>query len=85
MRLKITCVPQFLLNSSKFIFYLSYPSQDYKSPKNLQNWKKTFLDNAEIAMEPAKAVRECKTKIKELEARNDKYAKVVGRLTVERD
>ena len=27
-------------------------------PKNLQNWKATFLANAEIAMEPAKAVKE---------------------------
>jgi len=26
------------------------------APKNLQNWKKTFLENAEIAMEPSKAV-----------------------------
>ena len=25
------------------------------TPKNLQNWKKIFLENAEIAMEPAKA------------------------------
>jgi len=26
------------------------------NPKNLQNWKKIFLENAEVAMEPAKAV-----------------------------
>ena len=55
------------------------------TPKNLQNWKKTFLDNAEIAMEPARAVKEYKNAIKELEAKNDEYAKIVGRLTVERD
>ena len=24
------------------------------NPKNLQNWKKIFLENAEVAMEPAK-------------------------------
>jgi putative transposase len=30
------------------------------TPKNLQNWKKIFLENAEIAMEPAKAVKEYK-------------------------
>jgi len=35
-------------------------------PKNIQNWKKQFLDNAEIAMEPAKAVKEYKDKIKDL-------------------
>ncbi len=28
------------------------------TPKNLQNWKKIFLDNAEIAMEPSKAVKD---------------------------
>jgi len=26
--------------------------------KNLQNWKATFLSNAEMAMEPSKAVKE---------------------------
>ena len=55
------------------------------TPKNLHNWKKTFLDNAEIAMEPARAVKEYKNQIKELEVKNDEYAKIVGKLTVERD
>ncbi len=27
------------------------------TPKNLQNWKKIFLENAEIAMESLKAVK----------------------------
>jgi putative transposase len=27
------------------------------TPKNLQNWKKIFLDNAEIAMEHSKVVK----------------------------
>ena len=54
-------------------------------PKNLINWKKQFLDNAEIAMEPAKAVKEYKEQIKTLEKKVDKYAKTVGKLTVERD
>ena len=27
-------------------------------PRNLQIWKKTFLENAEIAMEPANATKE---------------------------
>ena len=53
--------------------------------KNLQNWKKQFLENAEIAMEPAKAVKEYKEQIKELEKKVDRYAKTVGKLTVERD
>ena len=54
-------------------------------PKNLINWKKQFLENAEIAMEPSKAVKEYKDQIKELEKKVDKYAKTVGKLTVERD
>ena len=29
-------------------------------PQNLVNWKKIFLANAEIAMEPSKAVKEYK-------------------------
>ncbi len=53
--------------------------------RNLQKWKKQFLENAEIAMEPAKAVKEYKEQIKELEKKVDKYAKTVGKLTVERD
>jgi len=27
-------------------------------PQNLQNWKKTLLANAEITMDPSKAVKE---------------------------
>ncbi|MEO1927729.1 MAG: transposase, partial [Nautiliaceae bacterium] len=47
-------------------------------PKNLMNWKKQFLENAEIAMEPSRAVKEYKEQIKELEKKVDKYAKTVG-------
>ena len=54
-------------------------------PKNLINWKKQFLENAEIAMEPSKVVKEYKDQIKELEKKVDKYAKTVGKLTVERN
>ena len=36
-------------------------------------------------MEPSKAVKEYKEQIKELEKKVDKYAKTVGKLTVERD
>jgi putative transposase len=36
-------------------------------PKNIINWKKQFLANAEIAMEPSKAVKEYKEQIKDLE------------------
>ena len=54
-------------------------------PNNLTNWKKQFLENAEIAMDPAGATKEYKEQIKELEKKVDKYAKTAGKLTVERD
>jgi len=55
------------------------------TPKHILNWKKIFLENAEIAMEPEKAVQEYKTKIDELEMKVDKYAKKVGELTLENE
>ena len=54
-------------------------------PKNLQNWKATFLANAELAMEPSKAIKEYKDENKKLHAKIDEYARVVGKITVERD
>ena len=45
--------------------------------KNIQNWKKIFLDNAVIAMEPAKAVKEYKSENNKLQHEVDKYAKKV--------
>lgn len=54
-------------------------------PKNLSNWKEIFLSNAELAMEPSKAVKEYKEQVVELQSKVDKYAKVVGKITVERD
>lgn len=36
-------------------------------------------------MEPSKAVKEYKDQIAELQIRVDRYAKVVGKITVERD
>ena len=54
-------------------------------PKNLQNWKAKFLANAELAMEPSKAVKEYKDENAELKDKLDEYARVVGKITVERD
>jgi putative transposase len=54
-------------------------------PKNIQNWKKIFLENAEVAMEPAKAVKEYKDEINNLNKKVDEYAKKVGQLTLEKD
>jgi len=55
------------------------------NPKNLQNWKKTFLENAEVAMEPAKAVKEYKDEVAKLKVQVGEYAKKVGQLTLEKD
>ena len=52
-------------------------------PKNIQNWKNIFLANAVVAMEPAKAVKEYNEEIDKLKAKNDEYAKIVAKLTVE--
>jgi putative transposase len=60
-------------------------SENNITPKNLQNWKKIFLENAEVAMEPAKAVKEYKEENVKLQIKLDEYAKTVGRLTVEKD
>ncbi len=60
-------------------------SKNNITPKNLQNWKKIFLENAVVAMEPAKAVQEYKTVITQLEAKVGAYAKKVGQLTVENE
>jgi putative transposase len=61
-------------------------ASDYKIiPKNLQNWKATFIANAELAMEPKKASIAYKEKIIDLQKINDEYAKVVGKLTVEKE
>jgi len=55
------------------------------NPKNLQNWKKIFIENAEVAMEPAKAVKEYKVEIDNLNKKVNDYAKKVGELTLEKD
>lgn len=55
------------------------------NPKNLQNWKKLFLENAEVAMEPAKAVKEYKDEVASLKIKVGEYAKKVGELTLEKD
>ncbi len=60
-------------------------SKNNITPKNLQNWKKIFLNNAVVAMEPAKAVKEYKEENIKLKAKLDEYAKVVGQLTVENE
>ena len=48
-------------------------SKNNITPKNIQNWKKIFLDNAELAMEPAKAIKEYKDANLILESKIDDY------------
>ena len=55
------------------------------APKNLQNWKKIFLENAEMAMEPAKAIKEYKDENIKLQSKIDDYAKIVGKMTIEKE
>lgn len=54
-------------------------------PKNIMNWKKIFMENAELAMEPAKAIKEYKDENLKLQSKIDDYAKIVGKMTVEKE
>lgn len=54
-------------------------------PQNLQNWKKTFLANAEIAMEPSKAVKEYKEELIKSQKQNERLITLVGKVTVEKE
>jgi len=60
-------------------------SDNNVTPINLQNWKKTFLSNAEIAMEPSKAVKEYKDELAQSNQQNDLLIKIVGKMTVEKE
>jgi len=60
-------------------------SENNITPKNLQNWKKIFLDNAVIAMEPAKAVKEYKQDLVAAQEENEMLIKIVGKMTVEKE
>ena len=54
-------------------------------PKNIMNCKKIFMDNAELTMEPAKAIKEYKDENIKLQSKIDDYAKIVGKMTVEKE
>jgi len=55
------------------------------TPKNLQNWKKTFLENMEIAMEPSKAVKDYKVELSAVQEQNEQLTRIVGKMTVEKE
>ena len=54
-------------------------------PKNIMNWKKVFLENAQMAMEPSKAIKEYKDENIKLQEQIDEYAKKLGKVTVENE
>jgi len=72
-----------LLENEKTIAEIA--SENNITPKNLQNWKKIFLDNAVIAMEPAKAVKEYKQELIAVQEENEMLTKIVGKMTVEKE
>ena len=65
---------------------LSQISSTYNvTPQNLKNWKKIFLSNAEIAMEPSKAVKEYKEELAAVNQQNTQLTLKVGKMTVEKE
>lgn len=54
-------------------------------PKSLQDWEKQFMENMSLAFDKSSVVKEYKTKINELEGDNDRLAKKLGKVVVERD
>ena len=53
--------------------------------QSITKWKKQFLENASLAFEPAKAVKEFKSEITELKEQNDELAKALGKTTIEKE
>jgi len=54
-------------------------------PKNLQNWKKQFLENASLAFDKSAVVDEYKEEINKLKKAKDATSKKLGEVIVERD
>ena len=54
-------------------------------PKNLQNWKKQFLENMSLAFDKSTVVKEYKSEIETLQKDKDELAKKVGNLTIEKE
>ena len=72
-----------LLENEKTIAEIA--NENNITPLNLQNWKKIFLENAVIAMEPAKAVKEYKLELVAAQEENEMLTKIVGKMTVEKE
>jgi len=54
-------------------------------PKNLQNWKKQFLENASLAFDKSAVVKEYKEEIERLRREKDATSKKLGEVVVEKD
>jgi len=54
-------------------------------PKNLQNWKKQFLENASLAFDKSAVVKEYKEEIEKLNKEKDELSKVLADITIERN
>ena len=54
-------------------------------PKNLQNWKKQFLENMSLAFDKSTVVKEYKTEIEILQKDKDSMAKKLGETIVEKE
>jgi putative transposase len=54
-------------------------------PKSLIEWKKQFLENADLAFDKSSVVKEYKQEIENLKEENEKLAKKLGKVIVERD
>ena len=54
-------------------------------PKNLQNWKKQFLNNASLAFDKSIVVKEYKEEIEKLKKEKDATSKKLGEVIIERD
>jgi len=64
---------------------LEIASANNITPKNRQNWKKIFLENAEIEMEPSKVVKEYKEELTAVQEKNEMLIHIVAKMTVEKE
>ena len=68
-----------LLENEKTIAEIA--NENNITPLIVGNWKKIFLENAVIAMEPAKAVKEYKLELVAALDKNEMLTKIVGKMT----
>ncbi len=68
-----------LLENEKTIAEIA--NENNITPLILGNWEKIFLENAVIAMEPAKAVKEYKLELVAALDKNEMLTKIVGKMT----